>query len=281
MAMENAFRVFSTPAPFAGMNRLLLAGFASRQLLPYLPLPSLLSRPELSTPITNYNRRQSFSPLSLRSELTRLTGIVLEGYWLLDRSINPYKGGSFHHSPLLLLLSLLDLSRRPWLATFIWSLSEIATAAALARIAQFRHRGKLLQGETWLTPLFVAAAYVVHQYTRHSVSCTDTLVPPGSCSIRSRFLQRCQGRLSSSPIALLPWQSHQLSMVSLIVHRERCRLTRRTVNRIDVNDCILPLPRYSSLPLSDTPTTRHHTTSTPAQVDISLRTLHRCEPRFD
>lgn len=142
------------------MNRVLLAGFASRQLLPYLPLPALLSRPELSTPTTNYNRRQSVLPLSGRSELTRLIAIVLEGCWLLDRAINPYRGGSFHHSPLLLLLSPLDLARRPWLATLIWSLAEVATAASLARIAQNRRRGKSLEGESWSSPLFVAALFV-------------------------------------------------------------------------------------------------------------------------
>ena len=142
------------------MNRLLLAGFVSRQVLPYLSLPTLLSRPELSTPITNYNRRQSNPALCLRSELMGLTTTVLEGYWLLDRSVNPYEGGSFHHSPLLLLLSPLDLARRPWLATLIWSLAEIATAAAIARIAQNRRRGKSLEGESWSSPLFVAALCV-------------------------------------------------------------------------------------------------------------------------
>ena len=158
-----------------GMNRVLLAGFASRQLLPHLPLPALLSRPELSTPITNYNRRQSVPQLSCCSALTRVIATVLEGYWLLDRSLNPYQGGSFHHSPLLLLLSPLDLARRPWLATLIWSLAEIATAAALARIAQNRRRGKSLEGESWSSPLFVAAVFVQIHAIRYHRTGTDAL----------------------------------------------------------------------------------------------------------
>ncbi|KAG1873244.1 GPI transamidase subunit PIG-U [Suillus tomentosus] len=66
---------------------------------------------QLSSPLTSYLR-------------------LKEGLWLLDNNIDPYTGGSFHHSPLLLSLFSTIVSPLP----IIWAISDAVGAWALLRI---------------------------------------------------------------------------------------------------------------------------------------------------
>ncbi|KAG1906528.1 GPI transamidase subunit PIG-U-domain-containing protein [Suillus fuscotomentosus] len=63
---------------------------------------------QLSSPLTSYLR-------------------LKEGLWLLDNNIDPYTGGSFHHSPLLLSLFSTIVPPLP----IIWAISDAVGAWAL------------------------------------------------------------------------------------------------------------------------------------------------------
>ncbi|KAG2148725.1 PIG-U-domain-containing protein [Suillus bovinus] len=87
-------------------------------LVSVLPLPgqNLLKHDhQLSSPLTSYLRLQ-------------------EGLWLLDNDIDPYIGGSFHHSPLLLSLFSTIVPPLP----IIWAVSDAIGAWALLHIWRAR-----------------------------------------------------------------------------------------------------------------------------------------------
>ena len=107
-------------------------------------LPQLLQhRNELTTPLTSWSRRESL----WHEHRLQLTAIdrrtVQEGQHLFYAlSQNPYRGGSFHQAPLLLLLPI----DSPLVTHLLWTATEVGTAYLVARIAEGRKR-ELLKGE--------------------------------------------------------------------------------------------------------------------------------------
>jgi len=64
--------------------------------------------------------------------------------------LNPYAAGSFHAPPLLLALlgPLSDTAKCPeWLSFAAWTTADVGIAWAVARLADRRDRGKLLEDE--------------------------------------------------------------------------------------------------------------------------------------
>ncbi|KAF9227010.1 cell division cycle protein 91 [Gyrodon lividus] len=93
---------------------------------------------QLSSPLTSYSR-------------------LKEGLWLYQHDVDPYAGGIFRHSPLLLSLFSTVLPPLP----AVWALSDIAGAWALLRI--WRARQRVSKGPSSRDSL-VAAAYLLNPY---------------------------------------------------------------------------------------------------------------------
>lgn len=69
---------------------------------------------------------------------------------LTQLDLNPYAAGSFHAPPLLLALvgPLTDSTTCPeWLSFALWTIADVGIAWAVARVAEKRQRGKLLEDE--------------------------------------------------------------------------------------------------------------------------------------
>ncbi|KAH9485524.1 GPI transamidase component GAB1 [Psilocybe cubensis] len=98
------------------------------------------------------NDQQLSSPLTSFSQLK-------EGIFLFNHDIDPYSGGSFRHSPLLLsfFATVLPSSRR--LASALWTASDAVGAWALVEI--WRARQNLRRSSR---DLLVAASYLLNPY---------------------------------------------------------------------------------------------------------------------
>ncbi|GAA5946675.1 hypothetical protein JCM3765_000345 [Sporobolomyces pararoseus] len=135
-----------------GLTLPLLQGVAIRTAFTYTPLPALLThRNELTTPLSSWQR-------------------LREGYYLLTKlDLNPYAAGSFHAPPLLLALigPLTDSKNCPeWLSFALWTTVDVGIAWAIARVADKRERGKLLQeeGERRWSGSRIATLYLLHPF---------------------------------------------------------------------------------------------------------------------
>ncbi|GJE88253.1 PIG-U domain-containing protein [Phanerochaete sordida] len=115
---------------------------AGRLALAYLNLPDTLQHDhQLSTPLTSYPRLQ-------------------EGLYLFHNGVDPYSGGLFRHSPLLLSLfsTVLPLNRHT--AALLWTASDALAAWALVQIWRARQQ---LTAKTPRDSL-IAAAYLLNPY---------------------------------------------------------------------------------------------------------------------
>ncbi|GAA5869291.1 hypothetical protein JCM16303_000417 [Sporobolomyces ruberrimus] len=206
-----------------GLALALAQGVALRTALTWTPLPLLLThRNELTTPLSSWQRLQ-------------------EGYYLLTRlELNPYAAGSFHAPPLLLALvgPLTDPTLSPeWLSFTAWTIADVGIAWALARVADRRDRGKLLEDEgekRWLGSR-IATLYLLHPFAiattlaRSSVVFTNLFLAlalesavSGSL-LSSVFLLSFAAHLSLHPILLLP------PLILLANHMQTATSTRRSL----------------------------------------------------
>ncbi|KAG2142007.1 PIG-U-domain-containing protein [Suillus cothurnatus] len=115
-----------------------------RLLLAVLPLPgqNLLKHDhQLSSPLTSYLR-------------------LNEGLWLLDNNIDPYIGGAFHHSPLLLSLFSTIVPPLP----LIWAISDAAGAWALLRIWRARQGLSPQKGVMSDVENLIVSVYLLNPY---------------------------------------------------------------------------------------------------------------------
>ncbi|GAA5836685.1 hypothetical protein JCM3766R1_006991 [Sporobolomyces carnicolor] len=189
------------------MPRLSIAlaqGVAIRTALTWTPLPALLNhRNELTTPLSSWQRLQ-------------------EGYYLLSKlNLNPYAAGSFHAPPLLLALigPLSDPNTSPaWCSFLAWTLADVGVAWAVARVADRRERGKLLEdeGEQRWTGSRIATLYLCHPFAIATTLARSSVVFSNLClalSLESAvsgsllsavFLLSLATHLSLHPILLLP-----------------------------------------------------------------------------
>ncbi|SGY15222.1 BQ5605_C013g07291 [Microbotryum silenes-dioicae] len=141
----------------------LAGGAALRLALSTTSLPEILQdRNELVTPITSFTRcKHSLHWSTLQ-----------EGFYLVNTlKQDPYLGGSFHHPPLLLLLSqLVSPKTRPLFAHLAWTATDLVTAYYLARVAQRRSKEAVLKDDEQLwSPSSVAALYVILPLAEHNV----------------------------------------------------------------------------------------------------------------
>ncbi|KAL1695025.1 GPI transamidase subunit PIG-U [Schizophyllum commune] len=113
----------------------------TRFALTQTSLPDALKHSALlSSPLTSYSHLQ-------------------EGIYLYNLGVNPYSGGVFHHSPLLLSLFTTILPNSRWAAHLLWTAADAIAAWALVAIWR-RRQGVAESSRDWL----VAASYLLNPY---------------------------------------------------------------------------------------------------------------------
>lgn len=115
-----------------------------RLLLAVLPLPGqnlLKNDHQLSSPLTSYLR-------------------LNEGLWLLDNNIDPYVGGAFRHSPLLLSLFSTIVPPLP----IVWAVSDVMGAWALLRIWRARQGLSSPKGTRSDVENLIVSVYLLNPY---------------------------------------------------------------------------------------------------------------------
>ncbi|TDL26016.1 cell division cycle protein 91 [Rickenella mellea] len=114
---------------------------AGRLLISYsLHSDALLHNHQLSSPPTSYSRLQ-------------------EGVYLFKNAINPYSGGLFHHSPLLLSLFSTVIPLSSAISPALWTLCD--TLGAHCMVSIWRARSKL---ESSRRDGLIAALYLLNPY---------------------------------------------------------------------------------------------------------------------
>ncbi|OBZ71406.1 GPI transamidase component GAB1 [Grifola frondosa] len=164
---------------------------AARFLLALAPSPAVLKHDQLlSSPLTSFSRLQ-------------------EGIFLFENGIDPYSGGSFRHSPLLLSLfsTVLPLTRLT--ASLLWTASDAIGAWALIHIWRSRQNVKSSPRDGLL-----AAFYLFNPYIFLPTLALSTSTFENTLYLLS-LLFACQGRSSASllTLALLV----QLSLPSVLI----------------------------------------------------------------
>lgn len=128
---------------------LLLQGF------PVLPL-TLDGRVECSTPISSYKRMK-------------------EGIYQYTHGADPYNGGIFHQSPLLLaLFSILEdaFGKEEWVVNVLYTVIDSAVAVALIRITHMLKR----KNQDTFHPAIIASIYLFNPFTLLSSLSKSTIV---------------------------------------------------------------------------------------------------------
>ncbi|RDX49926.1 PIG-U-domain-containing protein [Lentinus brumalis] len=151
---------------------------AARLLLAYAPLPEALNHDhQLSSPLTSYSR-------------------LREGIYLFDHGIDPYSGGSFRHSPLLLSLFSTVLPLTPYTSPVLWTAADAVAAWALVRIWRLRTGAKLTSRDGQ-----VAAIYLLNPYIfLPSLALSSSSIENALALLSLMFA--CRGRASASLLTL-------------------------------------------------------------------------------
>ncbi|RPD62216.1 PIG-U-domain-containing protein [Lentinus tigrinus ALCF2SS1-7] len=151
---------------------------AARLLLAYAPLPEALKHDhQLSSPLTSYSR-------------------LREGIYLFEHGIDPYSGGSFRHSPLLLSLFSTVLPLTPYTSPLLWTAADAVAAWALVRIWRLRTGAKTTSRDGQ-----VAAMYLLNPYIfLPSLALSSSSIESALALLALMFA--CRGRASASLLTL-------------------------------------------------------------------------------
>lgn len=137
----------------------LLAGLVVRIVL-FERFPELShvldGRVECSTPVSSFKRMK-------------------EGIYQYTHGADPYNGGVFHQSPLLLaLFTILHdvFAEDDWVSNYLYSIVDLALGLALVRIVKELNK----KGHTMFDPATVAAIYLFNPFTMLSTLAKSTIV---------------------------------------------------------------------------------------------------------
>lgn len=164
---------------------------AGRLLLAYAPLPpSLRTDHQLSSPLTSYPRLQ-------------------EGIHLFKHGIDPYSGGSFRHSPLLLSLfsTVLPLTERT--SPLLWTTCDALAAWATVRIWRTRQNVPVSSRDGLLAAFYLLNPYILFPSLALSTSTFENAL----CLLSLMFA--CCGQKSPS-LFTLAFLTH-LSLPSILM----------------------------------------------------------------
>ncbi|KAM3508738.1 hypothetical protein MY10362_001019 [Beauveria mimosiformis] len=152
-------------------------------------LPDLLTgRVEISTPVTSFRRLQ-------------------EGLFLYNHNVDPYDGGVFHQSPLLLpLFSLLpDVREWPVFTAILYILVDLLSASALSSIADSGEAGQTKHYTSRRTKttsgVFIAAAFLFNPLTIATCLGRTTSVFT-TCAVLHAIAKALSGSPLSAMVAL-------------------------------------------------------------------------------
>ncbi|KAF8198070.1 GPI transamidase subunit PIG-U [Pholiota molesta] len=148
-----------------------------------------------------YNQQLS-SPLTSFSQLR-------EGISLFNNDIDPYSGGSFRHSPLLLSFFATILPNSTKLASILWALNDIAGALAMVQIYRARQNVRRTPRDT-----LVAALYLLNPYILLSSLALSTSSIENTLMLVS-IMFACQGKAPAS-LFVLSFLAH-LSLSWIVV----------------------------------------------------------------
>ncbi|EKM51883.1 uncharacterized protein PHACADRAFT_177290 [Phanerochaete carnosa HHB-10118-sp] len=152
---------------------------AGRLLLAYTNLPGALRHDhQLSTPLTSYPRLQ-------------------EGLYLFHNGVDPYSGGLFRHSPLLLSLFSTVLPLNRYTSPLLWTISDAVAAWALVQIWRARQQLKSKSSRDSL----IAAVYLLNPYVLLSSLALSTASFENALLLLS-VMFACRGQASPTLLTL-------------------------------------------------------------------------------
>ncbi|KAI0632021.1 PIG-U-domain-containing protein [Trametes polyzona] len=190
---------------------------AARLLLAFAPLPdSLKYDQQLSSPLTSYSR-------------------LREGIYLFSHGIDPYSGGSFRHSPLLLSLFSTVVPLTPYTSPILWTAVDSVAAWALLKIWRLRVGATKTSRDWQVASLYLLNPYVFLPSLALSTSSIENML----CLLAVMYA--CRGRASASLFALACLVQLSLPSVLLLAPLILLNITR-PVSR-------LALPRPLDTPL--------------------------------
>ncbi|KAI0822014.1 PIG-U-domain-containing protein [Trametes gibbosa] len=192
----------------------------ARLVLAFVPLPNALKYDQqLSSPLTSYSR-------------------LREGIYLLEHGIDPYSGGFFRHSPLLLSLFSTVLPLTRYTSPLLWTAVDSVAAWTLVRIWRLRTGAKHTSRDTQIASLYLLNPYILLPSLAFSTSSMENML----CLLAIMFA--CRGRASASLFALASLV--HLSLPSILLAAPLILLNiSRPVSR-------LALPRPFDIPLRKT-----------------------------
>ncbi|KAI0802080.1 GPI transamidase subunit PIG-U [Irpex lacteus] len=116
---------------------------AARVVLAFAPLPDALKHSQqLSSPLTSYER-------------------LKEGVYLFSHGIDPYSGGLFRHSPLLLSAFTTLLPLKDVISKVLWTASDAVAAWSLVRIWRARQRVPKSSRDVLIAALYLLNPYLL------------------------------------------------------------------------------------------------------------------------
>ncbi|KAI0662059.1 PIG-U-domain-containing protein [Cubamyces menziesii] len=175
---------------------------AARLLLAFAPLPEALKHDQqLSSPLTSYSR-------------------LREGIYLFKHGIDPYSGGAFRHSPLLLSLFSTVLPLTPYTSPIVWTAVDTIAAWALVRIWRLRTGAKKTPRDRQIAALYLLNPYILLPSLALSTSSIENTL----CLLALLFA--CRGRTSASLFALACLVQSSLPSLLLLVPLVFLNITR-------------------------------------------------------
>ncbi|CAL1712897.1 unnamed protein product [Somion occarium] len=151
---------------------------AGRLLLAFAPLPDALKHDhQLSSPLTSYPRLQ-------------------EGVYLFQHGIDPYSGGLFRHSPLLLSLFSTALPLNKFTSACLWTACDAISAWALVKIWRARQRVSQSSRDSLIAAIYLLNPYLLLPTLALSTSTIENMLFLLSLMFAS------QGQSSPSLLAL-------------------------------------------------------------------------------
>ncbi|KAH9924279.1 PIG-U-domain-containing protein [Epithele typhae] len=172
-------------------NLTFVALVAARLLLAFAPVSDYLKNDhQLSSPVTAYPR-------------------LREGIYLFNHGIDPYSGGTFRHSPLLLSLFSTVLPLTPYTSPVLWTAADAVAAWALVQIWRLRTSTKKTSRDNQVAALYLFNPYLLLPSLALSTSSFENALALVS------LMFACRGRVSAA-LVTLAFLVH-LSLPSIII----------------------------------------------------------------
>ncbi|KIY48045.1 PIG-U-domain-containing protein [Fistulina hepatica ATCC 64428] len=145
---------------------------------------------QLSSPLTSYSHLQ-------------------EGIYLFNHDVDPYSGGVFHHSPLLLMLFTTILPTSRLVSEVLWAASDAVSAWCLVQVWRVRQRVDSSQHDSLVCASYLLNPYILLPSLALSTSTIDNMF------VLLSLMYACRGKKSASLLssAILL----QLSLPSVIL----------------------------------------------------------------